>query len=742
MNRMNFKSAVLAAFAVCAAMTTTASEILPYQNTTLSAEERAADLVSRMTLKEKCSQMATDAVAIPRLNVPAYRWWNEALHGVARSGKSTIFPQSIGMAATFDTDLIYRMTDAISDEARMLYLMAKQRGNDGKYTGLTFFSPNVNIYRDPRWGRGQETFGEDPFLTGSLGVAFVKGLQGDDGRYLKTGACAKHFAVHSGPEAKRHGYDAKVEWKDMYETYLPAFKDLVQKADVESVMGAYNRTNGEVCSGSPTMLRGILREEWGFTGWIVSDCGALGNFVNDHKVCKTTQEAAALAANNTLNLNCGWVYKSALAKAVEMDLVKEATVDSLVERLMVSRFKLGLFDDDKANPYNHVPFNLVDSRKHQDLAYETAVKSMVLLENKNNTLPISPKANYIYVTGTFANSSDALIGNYYGASDKMTTFYEGITGSMPQGMSIQYRPGVAPTQYGYNDWTVREAPEGDVVIACVGLTNMLEGEITDAILSQEKGDMVDLQLPEAQLRYLKNLRINIDAKNKKKGTDTRLVVVIASGTPLIMTEIKEWADALIYAWYPGQAGGEALGDLIFGKVSFSARTPMTFVKSLDQLPDYNTYDMAGRTYKYMKDMPLYPFGYGLSYTTFNYSDLVLPKTIKGGDSAEVTVTVTNTGKMTAEEVVQLYVSGGESWGADDPLRRLAAFTKVTLRPNESKSVTLTIDANSMSVLTDQKQRVVNAGAYKVSVGGGQPLPTTPSFVEGTYTIKGKKIIEL
>ncbi|MFI3278116.1 MAG: glycoside hydrolase family 3 N-terminal domain-containing protein [Rikenellaceae bacterium] len=716
---------------------------LPYQDSSLAAEERAADIVSRMTLKEKCAQMMTDADAIPRLGVPSYRWWNECLHGVARSGKATIFPQSIGLAASFDQDMIYRMTDAISDEARMLYLMAKQRGNDGKYTGLTFFSPNINIYRDPRWGRGQETFGEDPYLTGVLGCAYVDGLQGSDGRYLKTAACAKHFAVHSGPEALRHGYNAIVGWKDMYETYLPAFKDLVQKADVESVMGAYHRTNGEVCSGSPTLLRGILREQWGFTGWIVSDCGALGNFVNDHKVCKTTTEAAALAANNTLNLNCGWVYRNALPKAVEAGLVKEQTIDSLVERLMVTRFKLGLFDNEKANPYNHVSFNLPDSRKHQDLAYETAVKSMVLLENKRGTLPLNDSINYIYVTGAFANSSDALIGNYYGSSDKMTTFYEGITSVMPQGMSIQYRPGTTADQYGYNDWTVREAPEGDVVVACVGLSNMLEGEGTDAILSKERGDMTDLQLPEAQRRFLKTLRENIDAKNKKQGTDTRLVIVVASGTPLIMTEISEWADALIYAWYPGQAGGTALGDLLFGKASFSARTPMTFVKSTEQLPDYNSYNMAGRTYKYLTAEPLYPFGYGLSYTTFDYSEIALSKeSIKAGEEIEVTVKVTNSGKMTADEVVQLYVSGGKSWGADDPLRRLAGFSRITLRPNESKVVTLTIDAQLMSVLTAAKKRIIPAGEYKVSIGGGQPVSKTPNFLECSFKVKGTKEIEL
>lgn len=699
-------------------------------------------MVSRMTLAEKCSQMCAVSPAIPHLGVKAYEWWSDGLHGINRASKATIFPQAIGIAATFDTDLIYRMTGAISDEARMQYMMSKHRGTEGqKYVGLTHWSPNINIYRDPRWGRGQETYGEDPYLTGEMGVAYVKGLQGDNDKYMKIAACAKHFAVHSGPEAERHGYNAIASWKDMYETYLPAFKDLVQKAKVEGVMSAYNRTNGEVCGGSKTLLRDILRNDWGFEGYIVSDCGAVGNFFRDHKVCKTIEEAAALAANNTMNVNCGWVFKSALEKSVNMGLVSESTIDSLVTTATVTKLKLGIFDDAELNPYNQVPFDLVDSRKHRDLAYEVAVKSMVLLENKDNTLPISNDVNYIYVTGPLANTADALIGNYYGANDNMSNFYEGITGALPNGVTIQYRPGVDIDNYGYNDWTVREAPEGDIVVACVGLSNKMEGEETDAILSKVGGDMIELELPEAQRRYLKKLRENIDAKNEKKGTDTRLVVVVASGTPLIMTEIKELADALIYAWYPGQAGGEALGDLLYGKASFSGRTPMTFVKSLEQLPDYGSYDMAGRTYKYMTEEPLYPFGYGLSYSKFEYSTISSPKSIKAGESVIVSAKIKNIGDRYCDEVAQLYITG-DSWASDDPIRRLAGFKRVSLKPGESTIVSFEIDPVSMSILTNQKSRIITSGNYKVSIGGGQPIPATDSYTEVNFKVIGNKNIEL
>lgn len=729
---MKKKLTILSIAALAFAINVSA-ENYPFQDQKLDPMERAADLVSRLTIEEKASQMVNQAAAIDRLGVPSYMWWNECLHGVARSGKSTIFPQSIGLAATFDEDLVARMTSAIGDEARALQLMAKRYGNDGKYTGLTFYSPNVNIYRDPRWGRGQETLGEDPTLTSRMGCAFVEGLQGSDDKYLKAAACAKHFAVHSGPEALRAEYNAFVSWEDLYETYFPAFKSLVQDAHVESVMSAYNRINGTVCSGNPNLIDKLLRKQWGFDGYITSDCNALGIFPK-HGVTTNPVESAAIAANAGLNLECGGIYRKNLPKAIKEGRVDEKLVDSLLTRLMATRFKLGYFDDEKKVPYNHVSDNVMDSKLHKDIAYESAVKSMVLLENKDNLLPLTDDVKYLYVTGPMASLNDAVIGNYYGASGQISTFYEGLTEGMPKGMSIQYRQGVMVDRYGYNDWTVNEAPEGDVIIACMGLTNMLEGEKTDAIASQHHGDMMDLSLPEAQLKYLRKLRENLDKHNKK------LIVVISSGTPLIMTELKEIADALIYAWYPGEAGGIALADLIFGKVSPSARTPITFVKSLEQLPPYDSYDMTGRTYRYMSEEPLYPFGYGLSYTTFDYSDVEVAKSVKAGEEITVKVQVENTGEMTADEVVQLYVSTSAK-GIKTPIRRLADFARVTLRPNEEKVVELTIKPEMVSILNNKHQRIVESGEVQISVGGGQPVPSTKSYVETSTVIKGSKVIE-
>ncbi len=698
--------------------------------------ERAADLVSRLTLEEKASQMINEAPAIPRLGVESYMWWNESLHGVARSGKASIFPQSIGLAASFDPDMVQRMTSAIADEARLLHLQAMRRGNRGQYTGLSFYSPNVNIYRDPRWGRGQETFGEDPYLTSRIGVAYVEGLQGDDEHYLKTAACAKHFAAHSGPEALRHGFNVEVTRQELYETYLPAFKALVQEADVECVMAAYSRTNDEVCAASPTLLVDILRRDWGFDGYITSDCGALWNFINDHKICDTPEQVAAMALSAGLNLECGSLYANSIPKAVRAGLIEESVIDTLLTQLMVTRFKLGLFDDPADVRYNFVDEDIVDSKEHTSLAYESAVKSIILLENRENTLPIRNEVDYIYVTGPFANHSDALIGNYYGANDNMTTFYEGIAGNMPQGMSIQYRPGVMPTHYGYNDWTVKEAPEADLIVACVGLSNMLEGEGTDAIASQTKGDMIDNMLPEAQMKFLRTLRENIDKANAKFGSDKRLVVVVASGTPLILTEVSALSDALLYAWYPGQAGGYALADILFGKVSPSARCPMTFIKDIAQLPPFEDYSMEGRTYKYMTQEPLYPFGYGLSYTKFEYSNLECPKRSKGGKSIKISVDIANLGEMAADEIVQLYVSTAAA-GKGAPIRRLAGFQRISLEGGERSTVSFEIAPESFSSLTSDCKRVVEKGEIKISIGGGQPLQSTSSFVETTCEITGR-----
>ncbi len=725
----------------------------PFQDSSLSPMERAQDLVSRLTLEEKASQMVNMADAIPRLGVPSYRWWGECGHGVARSGNATMFPQNIGLAASFDDDLVQRMTDAISDEARMLFNESQKYGNEGKYTTLSFYSPSINIYRDPRWGRGQETFGEDPYLTSRMGTAYIKGLQGEDPHYLKAAACAKHFAAHSGPEEIKFGFGAQVDWVDLYETYLPAFKSAVKDGDVESVMGAYSMMNGEPGASSKLLLSDILRDEWGFTGYTTSDCGAIHKLVSNgggdkdtngegnFSVANTLPEACAIALRNGLNLECGAAFRTNLPLAVKQGFLSEELLDQRLAELMASRFRLGLFDDPDEVPYNDVKPDIVNSKKHIDLAYETAVKSLVLLENKNNTLPLGKDVNYIYVTGPLAHGCDGLIGNYYGASDKMTTFYEGIAGRMPLGMSTQYRPGVLIDSKGYNDWTVKEAPEADVVVACVGLTNMFEGEGTDAIASQTKGDMFDLQLPEAQLEFVKTIRKNIDA-GIRGDHECKLVVVVASGTPLILTELKEVADAIIYAWYPGQAGGYALADVLFGNVSPSGRAPMTFVKGLEQLPDFINYEMTGRTYKYMTEEPLYPFGYGLSYAKFAYSNLNSPKVVKAGDAITMSVEVTNTSKIAADEIVQLYVSTEGAGVGKTPLRRLADYQRVTLRPNETKIVTLEVDPSSISELKGDRQRIVESGVVKFSIGGGQANSMTDAYVEGEFEIKGKSYLEL
>ena len=720
-----------------------AQELSPrYLDTSLSFEERAADLVSRMTLEEKVSQMVTDADAIPRLGVPAYRWWSECLHGIARNGNATVFPMPIGLAATFDDDMVYKIANAISTEGRILYDMAQKRGNFSKYTGLTYYSPSINIYRDPRWGRGQETYGEDPFLTSRMGVAYVKGLQGNDPKYLKVAACAKHYAAYSGYT------DAEVRISettdvDMYQTYLPAFKALVKEADVESVMGAYNLINGEPASGSRKYLVDILRNQWGFKGYVTSDCGALARFVNVFNICKNAKEAAAIAANSGLNLNCGGTYKSGLPGAVKEGLVKESTIDSLLTTLLTTRFKLGLFDNPKDVPYSSLSWDKVDCAEHRALAYQAAAKSFVLLENKNNTLPLNSEDHYVYVTGANANNQDALIGNYFGMNGQLSTFLEGISNKMPKGMSLQYRPGVQLTKEAYNEWTTKEAPEADVVVACLGLTNALEGEGMDAIAADEHGEVPSLSIPEAQLSFLRKIRANIDSgKSKNKtGKKSKLVVVLTGGCPVILKDVRELADALIYAWYPGEEGGNALADMLFGRYSPSGRTPLTFMKSVEQLPPFDDYSMKGRTYRYMDKEAMYPFGYGLSYTTFEYVGLQLPAVVKAGEPATVSVSITNTGKMAADEVVQLYIKDVEA-SVDVPLRQLCGFKRIHLKPGETQKVTLDIAPENMSVVTGTLKRTIEPGLFRVSIGNGQPLPVTANYVEGEFKVKGKKTLEL
>ncbi len=706
-----------------------------YKNQNYSFRERAEDLVSRMTIEEKASQMVNDTEAIPRLDIEAYSWWNEALHGLARSGRSTIFPQSIALAASFDPTLVAQMASAIADEARAAYLNAIAKGNFGRFTGLTFYSPNVNLYRDPRWGRGQETYGEDPYLISELGVAFVKGLQGDDPEYLKTAACAKHFAVHSGPEGVRLGFNAVASQKDMYESYLPAFKALVVDGGVESVMSAYNALNGEPCAVSDTLLNQILRQEWGFKGYVTSDCGALWQLINSHKYCKTAAEAAATAVSRGLNLECGELYKKGIPAAIEQGLLSEDQVDELLITLLETRFKLGLFDDPTDVHYNLIDRNIVDSPRHREIAYKAAMESIVMLENRDNLLPLDSSINYIYVTGPNANNPDALIGNYFGASNRLTTFYEGLAEKMPLGTSIQYRQGAMLTAEATNNWTVNEAPDADVVIACIGLTNMLEGESMDAIASEDEGDIPNLSLPSSQITFLKSLKEKVAERGKK------LIVIVTGGSPILLDEVREYADALLYAWYPGEAGGSAVADIIFGNVSPSARTPMTFVKSVEQLPSFEDYSMAGRTYRYMTQEPLYPFGYGLSYTNFQYSDIECDSKIKAGEELKVKVRVTNRSDFAGEEVVQLYITDKES-STSTPIRQLAAFTRLHLESGESREISLVVAPEKMSVVTDDIEREIESGEFYISVGSGQPLPITNSYVDTTFEVKGSKRLQL
>ena len=569
-------------------------------------------------------------------------------------------------------------------------------------------------------------------------MAYVKGLQGNDQKYLKTTACAKHFAAYSGFDDPKV-MNTSATQSDLLQTYLPAFKCLVQEGKVASVMGAYNQINGIPSSGNKTLLTTILRKQWGFKGWVTSDCGALNRFIKVMKICKTPEEAAAMAANAGLNLNCGKLYYNGLQKAIDKGLLKEATMDSLLIDLMQTRFELGLFDDPKEVPYMQLADSVVDSKSHRALAYKAALQSYVLLENKEHTLPLGKKTNYVYITGVHANNPNALIGNYYGMNSKITTFAQGIAERMPKGMSMQYRPGVLLVQEAYNKWTTKEAPEADAVVACLGLTNELEGEGMDAIALNNAGELYSLSIPKAQLNFLRELHANTMAKHKK------LIVVLTGGAPVLLDEIKDLCDALIYTWYGGEEGGTALADILFGNASPSGHTPMTFVKSLDQLPDFASYAMKGRTYRYMTQKPLYPFGYGLSYTSFDYTHLAYAKQLEAGADLPISVQIKNTGKMAADEVVQLYVSLDQTKGESTPIRQLCAFKRIHLAKGETQKVTLTLPAHFMAYLVkDQKgnfARKVLPGALRFSIGNGQPVAQTANYLEGTFAIKGEAAIQ-
>ena len=683
----------------------------PYLDPEQPLEARIDDLISRMTVEEKCSQLLSQSPAIERLGVRRYHWWNECLHGVARAGRATVFPQAIGLAAAFDPELMRRIGEVIADEARAKYNAAIKADLRGQYRGLTFWTPNVNIFRDPRWGRGQETYGEDPFLSGELGAAFVNGLQQEENGYLKAAGCAKHYAVHSGPEGERHVFNAVVSDKDLRETYLPAFKRLAE-AGVEAFMGAYNRTNDEPCCGSKLLLEDILRGEWAFQGHVVSDCGAIGDFHDHHKVTNSPEESAALAVKRGCDLNCGSVYKS-LGKALDQGLLEESDVDASLKRLLRTRFRLGQFDPVERDPFANIGEDRIRAPEHVALAQEAAEKSIVLLKN-NGILPIlrGPDAKRIFVTGHNAAGTDVLLGNYFGVSDQLVTVLEGLVGEAPEHYKIEYRMGNIADRANENpvDWGIPGKFDAfDAIIAVMGLVPMLEGEEGEAILSSERGDRVQIGLPAHQVERLKKL----------KGTGMPLVVVLAGGAAVSIPEVHEIADAVLYMWYPGEQGGSALARIIFGDASPSGKLPITFPRSIDQLPAFDTYDMSRRTYRYMDSDPLYPFGYGLTYTNLEYGAISAPASVGAGESLSVSVPVTNRGETSVEEVVQLYLTDLEG-SARTPLSSLCGMHRIPVAAGATATVNVTVPATAMELVLDDGSSVVEPGRFRLTVGSCSP----------------------
>jgi len=851
-----------------------------YQDSSLPIETRVEDLVSRMTLEEKVSQMLHDAPAIERLNIPQYNWWNECLHGVARAGIATVFPQAIGLAATWNADLMHRVATAVSDEVRSKHHEAVRQGYRGIYAGLTFWSPNINIFRDPRWGRGQETYGEDPYLTARMGVAFVKGLQGDDPRYIKVVATPKHYAVHSGPESDRHHFDAQVDERDLRETYLPAFEACIKEAKAISVMGAYNRTNGEPCCASLTLLEKILRQEWGFDGYVVSDCWAIVDIYEHHKVVRTAAEAAAMAVKAGCDLNCGSVFP-ALREAVEKGLIDEATIDQAVKRLFRARFHLGMFDPPEQVPHAQIPYEVNDSKEHQALALRVARESIVLLKNEGNLLPLSKDLKSIAVIGPNADDLQVLIGNYNGTPSRAVAPLEGIRGKVSSATKFYYaqgceiargvlplkvvpptclRPvgpnahqvgltaayydnpefegepvvtgvdtmvdsrwkGVSPltgrvgdafavrwigslcppvtgtyklgvngcSEYAlYLDGTllveyqgvhqpvirtkiveleagrfyslrldyvnrgldpqaqllwsvpgsdhlteaVEVARKAEVVVMVMGLSPALEGEeMPVQVEGFTGGDRIDIGLPGPQEELLKR----IHALGKP------MVLVLLNGSAVAVNWAAEHVPAIVEAWYPGQAGGDAIADVLFGDYNPSGRLPVTFYRSVEDLPPFEDYRMQGRTYRYFLGEPLFPFGHGLSYTTFAYSDLRLStKTIGSGDTLTVSVDVQNVGECAGDEVVQLYVSDVAA-SVPVPIRQLQGFERIHLVPGETKTVTFDLSPRQLSLIDSDGLRVVEPGEFRITVGGRQPdsrdsAGEARGLLVGTFEVSGE-----
>ena len=842
-------------------------------------QRRVDDLVSRMTLDEKISQLMSASPAVERLGVPAYNWWNEALHGVARAGRATVFPEAIGLAATWDQKLMLRVSTAISDEGRAKHNEFVRLGKRNIYQGLTFWSPNINLFRDPRWGRGMETYGEDPYLTGKLAVQFIRGLQGNDPKYLKTVATAKHFAVHSGPESERHTFDAKVSEADLRDTYLAQFEMAIKEGGAYSVMCAYNRLAGEPACANPRLLTGILRDEWKFKGYVVSDCGAITDIYTTHKAAPNAEQGTASAVKAGADLTCGQEFR-ALAPAVKQGLIQESEIDTALKRLLLARFKLGEFDPPALVPFTKIPYRANDSAEHKALALETARKSIVLLKNDGGLLPLSKTGMTIAVIGPNADDVDVMLGNYNGDPSAPVTPLQGIRRKLGPGAMVLYARGsdqaenmpvyeVVPTSalfttngpdrkpglkgeyfatanfdpklprvhrdsffvpgklatladpkpvltridpkvdfqwwdgspdpripdddigvrwsgylappvtgtsrlggYGFNAWeiyldgkqvarfnnihersydygtvelqagklypitvqlhnylndanmqlvwavpgkdypqeAIETAKKADVVALFLGLSPRLEGEeMKVQVEGFSGGDRISLDLPKLQ----------DDLLHRIVGLNKPTVLVLMNGSAVAVNWARDHVKSIVELWYPGQAGGNAIADVLFGDYNPAGRLPVTFYKSADQLPPFTDYAMQGRTYRYFKGEPLFPFGYGLSYTKFSYGKLDVPQEVAAGADVKLSVEVQNSGKVTGEEVVELYV---RNTAADDsaPIRSLQGFERVMLRPGEKKQLQFILTARQLSAIGADNKREVTPGEYEISVGGKQP----------------------
>ena len=689
-------------------------------NVSLDFETRTSILVSKMTLKEKISQLGNNAPAISRLGVLEYNWWNECLHGVARAGTATVFPQAIGMAATFNPSLINDVAVVISDEARAKHHEALRNNDYSQYKGLTFWSPNINIFRDPRWGRGHETYGEDPYLTGQIGIQFVKGLQGNDPKYLKLVATAKHFAVHSGPESERHFFNATVNQRDLWETYFPAFEDLVVKGGVYSVMGAYNRVNGESASASNYLLQNILRDKWGFKGYVVSDCGAINDIHANHKIVKTPEESAALGVITGCDLNCGGIYQNHLQKSVTLGLISEKEIDNAVYRLFLARMKLGMFDPTEIVSYAQIPFEINDSQKHDELSLKTALNSMTLLKN-SGALPINTNnTKKIAVVGPNADNINALLGNYHGTPSSPVTFINGLNDYVGKKAEITYFKGVDLVKNGddglnfLTDSIINEVKKSDMAIFVGGLDATWEGEEMPGGIDVDgfyNGDRTKIELPEIQQKAIKDMI----------KTGTPVVLVLMAGSSIALNGLDKELEAILMAWYPGQRGGDAITSVLFGDYNPSGKLPVTFYSSTSELPNFKDYNMQagkGFTYRYYKGEALYPFGHGLSYTNFKYSKLRADKTnLNEKENFKISFNIKNIGVYDGDEVVQVYIKDLKS-KLKMPIKQLRGFKRVSLSKGGEKVIEFEFKPiEDFSYYdTDQQKYMVDKGSFEIQVG--------------------------